>query len=353
MLVVPGAVGVPGDPTPPLVTPHLFGTLGSNGWYTSNVTLNWTYTDPESVITSTSGCETVTFSADSPGISRTCTAISDGGTAAITKTVKLDKTPPATSGTPARGPDANGWYNRPVGITFSGADATSLVASCSSAGYGGPDNPAVVMGGTCVDNAGNVATAAVSFKYDATAPTLFAVTSKTGNRVADVAWRMSSDTSVVEVFRAPGRNGQGETAVYRGTGTVFHDTALVPGRKYEYRVAAVDQASNRAETTVHVTATGALFSPLPGAVVAAPPTLSWAPVKRASYYNVLLMRGRKVFSAWPARTSLRLPIAWTYKGRRYRLRPGVYRWYVWPGFGRVTAGRYGRLIGGSTFVFRT
>ena len=336
-----------------MVTPRYFGTLGSNGWYTSNVTLNWTVSDPESVITSTAGCETITFSADTAGVLRTCTAVSDGGTASITsKTIKLDKTPPAASGAPERGPDANGWYNRPVGITFSGADATSGLGSCSSASYGGPDNAAVVVGGTCADKAGNVTTAAVALKYDGTAPTLFAVTSKSGNRLADVSWRMSSDTAVVEVFRAPGLNGQGETPVYRGTQTGFRDTRVVPGRRYEYRVDAVDQAANRAETKVQVTATGALFSPLPGAVVAAPPTLTWAPVKRASYYNVLLMRGRKILSAWPASTSFRLPKAWTYKGRHYRMRPGVYRWYVWPGFGRVTAGRYGRLLGGSTFVYR-
>jgi hypothetical protein len=343
---------VPGDETPPVVTPRLFGTLGSNGWYTSNLTLNWTYADPESVITSTSGCETVTFSADTPGINRTCSAVSDGGTTAVTKTLRVDKTAPAASATPSRAPDANGWYNHPVGVTFSGADATSGLASCSSAGYGGPDNPAAVVGGTCTDNAGNVATAAVSLKYDATAPTLFAVTSKTGNRSADVSWRMSSDTALIEVIRAPGRNGQGETVVYRGTETGLRDTLLVPGRKYEYRVAAVDLASNRAETKVEITATGALFSPLPGAAVAAPPTLAWASVKGAAYYNVLLMRGRKIFAAWPTRTSFRLPKTWRYKGRRYRLRPGVYRWYVFPGFGRISAARYGRLLGGSSFVFR-
>jgi hypothetical protein len=352
LLVVPGAVGVPGDPTPPVVTPRLFGTLGSNGWYTSNVTLNWTYTDPESIITSTNGCETVTFTADTPGISRTCTAVSDGGTAAITKTIKLDKSAPTVGGTPSRGPDANGWYNHPVGVSFSGADATSGLASCSSAGYGGPDNPAAVVGGTCVDNAGNVATAAVSLKYDATPPTLLAVTTKTGNRNADISWRMSSDTTVVEVFRAPGLNGQGETAVYRGTETGFRDTALVPARKYEYRIAAVDQAANRSESKVQITATGALFSPLPGAAVDAPPTLTWARVKGAAYYNVLLMRGRKIFSAWPTRTSFRLPRTWIYKGHRYKLRPGSYRWYIWPGFGRIAAAKYGRLLGGSTFVYR-
>ncbi|HKH29664.1 MAG TPA: hypothetical protein VKA45_01300, partial [Gaiellaceae bacterium] len=181
-------------------------------------------------------------------------------------TVKVDKTPPIVSVTPERGPDANGWYNHAFGVAFGGADATSGAGaqSCTSARYAGPDNAAAVVSGSCTDVAGNVSVAFYQFHYDATAPTLFAVTSKTGNRVAEVSWRMSSDTAVVEVFRAPGLNGQGETAVYRGTETGFRDPRVVPGRNYEYRVDAVDQAANRAETKVQITATGALFSPLPG-----------------------------------------------------------------------------------------
>ena len=83
-----------------------------------------------------------------------------------------------------------------------------------------------------------------------------------------------------------------------------------------------------------------------------PPTLAWARAKRASYYNVQLIRaGRRVLSAWPARTSFRLRRTWLYKGRRYRLQPGVYRWYVWPGYGRISAARYApRPLGSSSFV---
>jgi hypothetical protein len=57
-----------------------------------------------------------------------------------------------------------------------------------------------------------------------------------------------------------------------------------------------------------------------------------------------------VLSAWPVRASFQLPRSWVYNGRRYRLRPGVYRWYVWPGIGRISANRYGALLGSSSFV---
>ena len=84
LLLTPGAPAagpnVTGDPTPPVVTPVLFGTLGTNGWYTTNVTINWTVVDPESVILSTTGCDATTLTSDTTGKTFTCSATSDGGT---------------------------------------------------------------------------------------------------------------------------------------------------------------------------------------------------------------------------------------------------------------------------------
>jgi hypothetical protein len=65
---------------------------------------------------------------------------------------------------------------------------------------------------------------------------------------------------------------------------------------------------------------------------------------------VQVWRNGKIFSAWPARPSLRLRRTWTFGGRQYHLRPGRYRWYVWPGYGRRAARNYGRLLGSSSFV---
>ena len=95
LLVTPSAGGdpaIPGDPTPPVVTPHFFGTMGLNGWWVSNVTLNWTVEDPESPILETRGCDAVTLTSDTVGTSFTCYARSDGGETQVTVTIRLDKT---------------------------------------------------------------------------------------------------------------------------------------------------------------------------------------------------------------------------------------------------------------------
>jgi hypothetical protein len=56
-----------------------------------------------------------------------------------------------------------------------------------------------------------------------------------------------------------------------------------------------------------------------------------------------------VLTKWPRTTQLQLRSSWRFRGERFRLAPGRYRWYVWPGFGRRSAQRYGRLLGTSTF----
>ncbi|MFZ0090593.1 MAG: hypothetical protein WAL63_13850, partial [Solirubrobacteraceae bacterium] len=70
----------------------------------------------------------------------------------------------------------------------------------------------------------------------------------------------------------------------------------------------------------------------------------------AAYYNVQVFRHGKILSAWPKRASLQLAKSWRFGGHRYRLKPGRYRWYVWPGFGRRSAAHYGRRVGSGTFV---
>jgi hypothetical protein len=351
LLGAPAASAGPADGTPPVVTALYYGTAGLSGWYTSNVIVNWKIEDPEGILGWTPGCNPTQLTADTADTRLECSAWSAGGTTTVgTKPIKIDKTAPSVALALERQPDANGWYNRPLTVAFAGTDGTSGVASCSSTRYSGPDNAAAVAGGSCSDHAGNVAPASFSFRYDATAPTLFGVTAIRLNRSAELSWRKSTDTQRVEVWRAPGRGGAGESVVYQGGDTVFRDTGLVVGRRYEYRVAGLDDAANRSEQKIDFIATGALLSPAPAERVTSPPELIWTPVKRASYYNVQLIRGGKVFSAWPTRPGLRLRRTWIHNGRRHRLRPGVYRWYVWPGYGRIKAARYGKLLGSSTFV---
>jgi large repetitive protein len=259
----------------------------------------------------------------------------------------FDATAPQVNAvTPERPPDAAGWYNRRLGVAFHGTDATSGVEACTQATYAGPDTGGTALEGSCRDHAGNVsASASFALRYDGTAPSFANVAAKAGNRAVTLSWTASADTTSVQVRR-------GERLVYEGSAASFTDTDLENGTAYRYTLSAYDEARNKATATVTARPTAPLVSPPAGAKVSAPPLLVWTAVPKATYYNVQLWRRGRVLSAWPARTSFRLRRTWTYKGRRHRLLPGRYRWYVWPGYGSRTARKFGPLLGSSSFVVR-
>ncbi len=175
------------DPTPPVIEPVVSGTPGNNGWYTSDVTVTWTITDGESAVTSTSGCDAVTITADTAGTTLTCTATSSGGTASASVTVKRDATAPVATASPTPAPNVNGWNNTNVTVTFGGTDSTSGIDSCSTPVTLNTDGAEQSVSGTCTDLAGNVSAPAVAsgINIDKTAPVVM-VTGITGGAIYTV-----------------------------------------------------------------------------------------------------------------------------------------------------------------------
>lgn len=269
-------------------------------------------------------------------------------------TIRIDKTPPTVTTATARAPDVAGWFNRAVTVSFSGSDALSGVASCTTATYAGPDAPAATVTGTCTDAAGlTSAPFAFGLRYDATPPAL-SLRGTPADRLAELSWSASEDATAIRVVRTPGRRGQASTVLYRGARKLFNDRGLVNGRTYEYSITASDAAGNTVRRRVTVRPGVRLLSPLRGARVSGPPVLRWTRVAGARYYNVQLfrvVRGRlhKVHSSWPANARLRLASTWRYGGVSRRLAPGRYRWYVWPGLGARSERRFGPPVGNATF----
>lgn len=163
----------------PSISRSINGTQGANGWYVSGVTLTWTVTGATSTSGSCKpGTSSVSVTSDTTGASFGCSASNSEGTASANPvTIRVDRTAPSVQATAARAPDANGWYSKPVAVSFSGSDATSGIESCSSSGatYGGPDNGSASVGASCKDKAGNTGSGAVAVKYDATPPQVIGV----------------------------------------------------------------------------------------------------------------------------------------------------------------------------------
>jgi hypothetical protein len=267
--------------------------------------------------------------------------------------LNYDATPPSIYATPARPPDDNGWYNHPVVFTFSGTDALSGIGSCTTETYSGPDSTSASVTGTCTDLAGNVATKSVLLRYDATPPNL-AVVGNPGDRSVNLSWDASANVAPItslQIERTPGFSGAASSVMQRGNSGAYTDSQVRNWVHYRYTITARDEAGNVSARTITVTPGPRLLGPANGARLTTPPTLRWTPMRSATYYNVQLFRGdRKVLSTWPAHAKLQLKRTWHFGGHLWRLKPGKYRWYVWPGYGRRSAARYGSMVGKGTFV---
>jgi hypothetical protein len=168
LIGIPGASATLDGVTLPI--PSLSGTRGDNGWWRSNVTVQWQVDVSNGFIGST-GCGPDVVIGDIKGATRLCTATykdATGTHAVATKTVpiNIDATPPVVDGArPGRRPDRYGWYSHRIRVTFSGTDALSRIASCTRPVYRGPTSASATLTGRCKDMAGNVAAGTYGLKY--------------------------------------------------------------------------------------------------------------------------------------------------------------------------------------------
>ena len=333
-----------------------FGTSLTPGWYVSDVWINSSLTNISPPLTV--DCPPVHLVNDTTAQTATCSATDASGTTTDDDHPQIDRTPPSAVAGPDRLADAGGFYNHPLTAAWSGTDATSGIASCTSTPYSGPDGTGISLTGTCKDKAGNVsAPVPFVFNYDATPPVLTAVSATPDDAGARLAWQ-ASGAATVTVMRSPaGARAAQSEVVYDGTGDAFTDTGLKNGTRYTYLVQAADLAGNTAtgSATVIPTAdasTKHLLSPGAGSSLSRPPLLRWRKVARASYYNVQLFRnGRKILSAWPTRPQYQLRSA----GGIGASATGSCTAATGGCCGRLrhrSEHRYGRLLGRRTFVVR-
>jgi hypothetical protein len=345
-------IGFAYDATPPTISASAGRAADANGWYNHAVGVTFSGADALSGLDS---CTSGTYSGPDNGSAAVAGTCRDkaGNTAAGSFGLRYDATAPAVTGATAdRPPDLDGWYNHAVVVTFAGSDAASGVSSCATPTYSGPNDPTATVTGTCHDNAGNVSAAgSFALKFDSTPPTVTGLAVAAVDKSVSLTWKASADVASMKITRT----GGGATApvtVYNGKRTDrFTDKRVKSGDRYTYVITAFDPAGNPASAKVAATASAPLLSPRQQSTVHGTATLRWHAVPKATYYNVQLwLRGKKVLTTWPAGATYRLPPRWTYLGADYRLVPGRYLWYVWPGLGSRSQHRYGALIGKSTFV---
>jgi hypothetical protein len=284
----------------------------------------------------------------------------------------VDTVPPATSitsGPPAATESRTATFSfasTELPATFAcSLDGSAFIACASPKTYDGLADGAHVFEVRATDLAGNTdaSPAAYSWQVSTQAPpdvtppgTVLELRRSVGWRTLRLSWTLPTDADFdhVEVLRSRSAKGAAQAVVYDGDGTGYSDARFLNGTYYRYEIRSYDHAGNASPgVRVVVRASALLFSPRDGGLVRVPPLFRWARVRSATFYNIQLYRGsRKILSAWPAKPLLKLRRTWVYNGRRYRLRKGGYRWWVWPAFGSRSKPKYGRTLGTGTFRVR-
>ena len=121
------------DLTPPALAGTATTAPNAAGWYKGNVTIHWSGADGLSGIDAATQPADTTITGEGADLGAGPVSIADkaGNTAsASVGGIKIDRTPPAVSGTPTSAPNAAGWYSGDVTVDFKCTDALSGVASC-------------------------------------------------------------------------------------------------------------------------------------------------------------------------------------------------------------------------------
>ena len=194
------------DVSAPVVTPTVAGTLGSNGWYTSDVAVTWVVNDLESPVLGATGCGASILTVDNSGTTFTCSATSSGGTTSQSVTLARDATPPTLA--PTVDPAVV-----PIGSEASAAaNAADAMSGVASAGCDAPVTStlgAASVECTATDLAGNEASAAAGYSViDASPPTVTPVVTGT---LGTNGW-YTSDVSLTWIVADP------ESAIVASTG---------------------------------------------------------------------------------------------------------------------------------------
>lgn len=240
-----GNVIIYADDTPPTVTPSITGTLGTNGWYTSDVTVNWIVTD-ESAISST-GCDPTTITSDTSGTVLTCKATSAGGATTQSVTIKKDSTAPMITYVNKTPPNSGVWNTTDVTVNWSCSDAMSSPVSSTISKTVSTEGSDLSSMGTCVDNAGNsVSDIQTSINVDKTPPPVPTLDSPSNGSSVNTSGLVMRWNSVTDLYSNPITYnyrsfwpGSGTGTLYVGTNN-FINAPNTPDNTYTWQVQACD-----------------------------------------------------------------------------------------------------------------
>ncbi|MDD5772597.1 MAG: PKD domain-containing protein [bacterium] len=182
---------IPLDNIPPVTTANLSEGPNENGWNKNDVTVTLNAVDNDGgtgvkeIHYSVSGIQPMeeTVSGNSAQITISSEGVStlaywavdnagnpEGSNSHEPIVIKIDKTAPTITAGRSEDPNASGWNNSDVTVTFNGADNLSGIGTLTSPVTAVTEGANQVVAGTAVDLAGNSAEISVTLNIDKTVP---------------------------------------------------------------------------------------------------------------------------------------------------------------------------------------
>jgi hypothetical protein len=250
---------------PPTITAAVSPAANASGWNNSPVTVTFTCSGGSGGIASCTAPVTLGTQGASQVV--TGTAVDQSGqTATASVIVNLDLTPPNVSATVSPSPNAAGWNNSNVTVSFQCTDSLSGIASCPPAIPVTSEGVTVVTSQSATDVAGNSSTGSVIVRLDKTPPTIAITSPAAGSVYASQTTVSGTVSDALSGVASVSCNG----AAAQVSGSTFTcATALSVGAD-TISATATDAAGNSAATSVSVT-----LVPAPVVTITSPANLSF------------------------------------------------------------------------------
>lgn len=158
----PVSVSIKRDATKPTISGSASPTANGNGWNKSDVTVSFTCGDNLSGVASCGPDQTLSSEGTNQSVTGTVVDNAGNSDQAAVAGINIDKTLPSASASASPAPNANGWNNTDVTVSFSGSDALSGIDFCASDVVLSSEGAGQSASGTCTDKAGNESTLATA-----------------------------------------------------------------------------------------------------------------------------------------------------------------------------------------------
>ncbi len=176
--------------TPPMITLSPSPAANANGWNNTSVTVSFSCAATTAPLATCSQSQTVTTEGANQVVTGTVTDVA-GNNATTKITLNIGETPPKITAAVSPSPNANGWNNSSVTVSFTCTPGTAPIATCPQPQTVSKEGANQVVAGTATDLAGNTATAQTSLNIATTSPTITASVSPLPN---SAGWNNSAVT---------------------------------------------------------------------------------------------------------------------------------------------------------------